>query len=225
MPSGEDFFRFEKMNKAELEKIWSQVPVDYYEKGIVRNLGQRYWHKQKFLVIKKLLADFFPGKILDIGSNGGGLTAKIANLFPKAKTVGIDVYEKSVFHASSLHPNITFLVADGRNLPFKNNHFDLILCLETLEHVVDPNKTLLEIKRCLTKNGRAVISMDSGNLLFRIIWFFWIRFGKGRVWRGSHLTHFNKKILKEIILKNGFLIEREIVSHFGMAVTLQLKKK
>jgi len=212
------------MKRVELEKIWKQVPVDYYEKGVVKNLGQRYWHKQKFLVIKKLLVDFIPKKILDIGSNGGGLTAKIADLFPKAKTTGIDVYEKSVIYASSLYPNITFLVADGQNLPFKTNNFDLILCLETLEHVVDPNKTLSEIKRCLAKNGRAVISMDSGNLLFRIIWFFWIRFGKGRVWNGSHLTHFNRKILKEMILKNGFFVENEVVSHFGMAVTFRLKK-
>jgi len=213
------------MNKIELEKIWRQVPVDYYEKGIARNWGQRYWHGQKFLVIKKLLAGFSPQKILDIGSNGGGMTAKIAGLFPRSKTIGIDVYSKAVAYASARYPNISFLVADGQNMPFENNQFDIIFCLETLEHVSDPAKVLFEIKRCLVKNGRVVISMDSGNLLFRIIWFFWIRFGKGKVWSGSHLTHFNKRLLEKMILENGFLIEREIVSHFGMAVTLMLKKK
>ncbi len=213
------------MNKNGLEKIWRQVPVDYYEKGIAENLGQRYWHGQKFLIIKKLLAGFSPRRILDIGSNGGDLTAKIAGLFPKAKTTGVDVYQSSVSYASSRHPSVSFLVADGQNLPFKRSRFDLIFCLETLEHVEDPGEALSEIKRCLIKDGRAIISMDSGNLLFKIIWFFWTRFGKGKVWNGSHLTHFNKKTLKETILKNGFLIEQEIVSHFGMAVTLQLKEK
>lgn len=212
------------MSKVELEKIWRQVPVDYYEKGIAENLGQRYWHGQKFLVIKKLLVGFSPRKILDIGSNGGGLTAKISGLFPKAKTIGVDVYEKAVFYASARYPDISFLVADGQNLPFENDYFDLIFCLETLEHMANPVRTLQEIRQCLKKNGQVIISMDSGNLLFRIIWFFWTRFGKGKVWRGSHLTHFNKKILKEMILKNGLLIEREVVSHFGMAVTLKLKK-
>lgn len=212
------------MNKIEFEKIWSQVPVDYYEKGIIGNLGQRYWHEQKFLTVKKLLTGFSPQKILDIGSNGGGLTAKIAGLFPKAKTTGVDVYPKVVSYALARHPSVSFLVADGQNLPFKTNQFDLIFCLETLEHVADPARVLSEIKRCLAKDGRAIISMDSGNLPFRIIWFFWTRFGKGKVWRGSHLTHFNKKILKEMIIKNGLLIEREVVSHFGMAVTLRLKK-
>lgn len=212
------------MKGVDLEKIWGKVPVDYYEKGIAGNLGQKYWHHQKLLAIKKIVSGIFPRKILDIGSNGGDLTAKIAKLFPEAKVTGVDVYQKAVLYASHRFPAINFLVADGQKLPFKKAEFDLILCLETLEHVVDPGKTLEEIRRCLSKNGRVVISMDSGILPFRIIWFFWTRFGRGKVWGGSHLTRFNRKLFKGIVLDKGFVIEQEIVSHFGMAVTLKLKK-
>jgi len=213
------------MNKAELEKIWGQVPVDYYERGIANNFGQRLWHDRKFQVIKKLCFGFTPQKILDVGSNSGGMTAKIANLFPKSKVTGVDVYQKAVDFATKHFPMISFLVADGQNLPFKNKEFDLIFCLETLEHVVNPQKTLLEIKRCLNNKGRAVISMDSGSFLFKFLWFFWVKFGAGKVWDGAHLTNFNKKSLKKKILEAGFLIEKEKVSHFGMAITFVLKKK
>lgn len=213
------------MKNSELERIWNKVPVDYYEKGMAGNFGQRCWHNQKFSVIQRLTIGISPREILDIGSNGGNLTAKIAKLFPKAKVTGVDVYDKAISYASSQYSNIKFLVVDGQKLPFVDNKFDLIFCLETLEHVTDPSKTLEEIKRSLSKNGRALISMDSGSLPFRVIWFFWTKFGKGKVWRGSHLTHFNRKLLKEMVLEKGFVIESETVSHFGMAITFKVKKK
>ena len=45
------------------------------------------------------------------------------------------------------------------NLPFKDNSFDLIICNHVLEHVNDYKKALLEIKRSIKPNGKAIISV------------------------------------------------------------------
>jgi len=213
-----------RINRRELKQIWQKVPVDYYEKGIKINIGQRLWYTTKLATIKKISGDLRPLRILDIGSNGGNLTAKIAKFYPKAKIFGIDIYDKAVKYAQKKYPGVHFQTADAQRLPFRNESFDLIFCLETLEHIVSPSKALKEIKKCLKKDGRAIISMDTGNFFFNLIWFFWTRVGRGRVWQDSHLHRFNYQKLKKKIIDEGFLIEKEIISHLGMEVTFRIKK-
>lgn len=213
----------DKFDRKKLEEIWQKVPVDYYEKGIKTNIGQKWWHKHKFLSTESISSDLNPSKILDVGSNGGNLTAQIAKIFPQAECWGIDIYPQAIKYAQKKYPKIHFRVADAQALPFKNSLFDLMFCLETLEHVVSPSKVLKEIKRCLKRGGRAIISMDTGTQLFRMIWFFWTKFGRGKVWQDSHLYGFNYQRLKKMILAEGFLIEREIISHLGMAVTFRVR--
>lgn len=214
-----------KISQKSLRKIWKSVPVDYYDRGIKENLGQRLWHQQKLAAIKKATAGLHPKQILDIGSNSGALTAKIAKIFPRAKMIGLDIHRESVEYAKKKYPHLKFEVADAQKLPFKNKSFDLILCLETIEHLVLPRKALREIKRRLKPNGTVIISMDSGNFLFNFIWFFWTRFGRGKVWHGSHLWRLNRQKLKKMILAEEFKIEKEISSHLGMAVTFRIKTR
>ncbi|MBB6401385.1 SAM-dependent methyltransferase [Methanococcus maripaludis] len=55
------------------------------------------------------------------------------------------------------------ICANIENLPFKNGIFDLILCINVLEHV-DFEKAVFEVKRVLKTNGRAyfiVVNADS----------------------------------------------------------------
>jgi len=49
-------------------------------------------------------------------------------------------------------------VINGEKLPFKNNSFDLILCLETLEHAEKPWVIAKEIERVLSKKGAMIVS-------------------------------------------------------------------
>ena len=42
-----------------------------------------------------------------------------------------------------------FFVTNAKNLPFKNNEFDHVVCSEVLEHIIDDNKAISEIFRTL----------------------------------------------------------------------------
>ncbi|OGD94506.1 hypothetical protein A3F02_02010 [Candidatus Curtissbacteria bacterium RIFCSPHIGHO2_12_FULL_38_9b] len=204
------------VSKKHLEEIWAQVPVNYYDLGIANNPFQKFWHKQKLAQILKLLP-FAPEKVIDIGCSSAVLTAEIAKRLPKSNVIGVDSYKAAIDFARKKYPHMEFFAADAHKLPFKSNTFDLVICTETLEHVIDPFGVLKEIKRLLKRDGKVIISMDSGSLLFRIAWYFWTKF-KGKVWKDAHLHEFNTNILENLIKKSGFRIKIKKISHFGMSV-------
>lgn len=212
-----------RLSKKILKDIWDQVPPDYYDLGIKNNLFQKIWHTHKLDQVLKLLPKNSKN-ILDVGCASGILTAEIAKTFPEGKITGVDCYNKAIAFAQKKYPHINFKVADAHRLPIKDKSFDLVICTETLEHLVDPKKALLEIRRVLKKGGQSIISMDSGNLMFHIIWHFWTK-THGRVWQNAHLHEFNTKVLEDLILESGFRIKKKNYSHLGMAVTFLVSPK
>lgn len=216
-----------KVPLKKLEKIWAQVPADYYDQGMRKNLFQKLWHTKKLNQVIKFLPKDKDKRctILDVGCSSGILTAEIAKIHKKSKITGLDSYKKAIDFASKKYPHITFLVADAHDLPSKNESVDVLICTETLEHVIDPKGVLKEIKRVLKKDGRAIISMDSGSFLFRTIWYFWTK-TKGKVWEDAHLHEFTAKLLEDLIKEAGLKIKRKEMSHMGMAITfLAVPKK
>jgi len=61
-----------------------------------------------------------------------------------------------------------FYVADVKKLPFKENSFDIIFCLDMLEHIKGLNKALLELKRVLRPRGSLLVSIPEENSLYKI---------------------------------------------------------
>lgn len=92
-----------------------------------------------------------PKEILEIGSRQAVNQTDIANLrilFPESNFVGLDMQKG---------PGVD-VVASAEKLPFKDKSFDLIFCLETLEHTERPAVICTEIERVLKTNGVAIIS-------------------------------------------------------------------
>ena len=54
-------------------------------------------------------------------------------------------------------PNVDF-VCDAHDLPFADNSFDLVLLIEVLEHLENPQKALDEIYRVLRSDGNLILS-------------------------------------------------------------------
>ena len=73
---------------------------------------------------------------------------------PKARIIGIDLNLEKVL---KLRLSNT-LVADAGRLPFKNNSFDCILCLELLEHLHYCIPTFTEFWRVLRPDGSLVVT-------------------------------------------------------------------
>ena len=92
-----------------------------------------------------------PGRVLEIGSRQEKNQKEMANLrklFPKAEYVGVDMRSG---------PGVDKVI-NGEKLPFKDNSFNVVLCLETLEHAEKPWLISKEIERVVSNKGTMIIS-------------------------------------------------------------------
>jgi malonyl-CoA O-methyltransferase len=90
-----------------------------------------------------------PKRVLEIGSGSGDGTAVLAETFPDAEIVGVDLSEQMVQAARRAHPGSRFEVADAAALPFEDDSFDLVaqlnvpLYAKELRRVVGPGGHIL----------------------------------------------------------------------------------
>lgn len=56
----------------------------------------------------------------------------------------------------NLHP----VGAVGESLPFKDASFDTVLCLNVLDHTIEPGRVLDEIRRVLPRSGRLLFCIN-----------------------------------------------------------------
>jgi SAM-dependent methyltransferase len=89
-------------------------------------------------------------RVLDVGCG----TQPYRSLFGRHPYIGIDV-EASGRTAEHKKPDVFF---DGLNIPFEANEFGLVLCIEVLEHAIEPAHLLAEMFRVLRPGGQLVLT-------------------------------------------------------------------
>lgn len=210
------------MNKKDSK---TKASPDYYDQGIKQNLGQRWWHLRRFAVVREVLSELdLKTEVLDIGCHGGRFTQEMASFLPEVKMAGIDPDQEAIAYARKRLPDFSFKEAFVENLPFRDESFDLVTCLEVLEHVSDPQKAVSEMRRCLKKDGCLVVMVPTESLLFQAVWFLWTK-NKGKIWQEAHLHQFRDERLENLLAENGFEVEKSQKSHWGMIKTVKARKK
>lgn len=199
--------------KKTLVEIHEDVPAEHYDHGISRNLFQKYWHLRRFKEVSRVITPI-EGSALDIGCHGGTFTGKILSKIGTRQIYGIDISPAAIKKIAKRFPFGHFKVASAEDLPFPNDFFKAIFCLEVLEHVDHPEKVISEIKRVLKKNGYVVLLVPSESLLFKFVWFLWTLYYP--LWRHAHVQSFHRQNLEEILLKNNFKISQVKTFHLGM---------
>ena len=122
--------------------------------------------------------DLFPlneKNILDVGCGGGILAESMARL--GGNVTGIDQSEIAIkiakLHAKENNLNIDYKLLNIEDFLKKNSKkFDVITCLEMIEHVPDPASIITSCAKKLKKNGRLYVSTINRNLkafLFAIV--------------------------------------------------------
>jgi SAM-dependent methyltransferase len=104
-----------------------------------------------------------PRRVLDYGCGEGRYLDVVGERFPHADLVGCDVSTVALEHARTLRPRAEYVeLRDGR-APLPDGSFDLIVCVEVLEHVADVELTTRELGRLLRPGGRLVLTTPCAN--------------------------------------------------------------
>jgi SAM-dependent methyltransferase len=81
-------------------------------------------------------------RVLDVGGGNGAIELAFSGQ-PSSYVVSVD----ALWNSTAAALGVRRVVADGAALPFRSDAFDLVLCLETIEHVPDPRSVAREIGR------------------------------------------------------------------------------
>ena len=115
--------------------------------------------------------------VLDIGVGAGRFSIPTAE--KDAEVIALDIYPKTVHLTKEivtkrhLNNKISFLIVDAEKLPFKDEVFDIIICMQTFMHLPNPQIASLEMWRTLKKGKFAIVqtnnkfSLGNVNLYFR----------------------------------------------------------
>jgi SAM-dependent methyltransferase len=109
-------------------------------------------------------------RVLEVGCGGGNVLERVAG-----RRVGIDLSPFILGKARRrLGPSALLARGDAMALPFADGVFDRVFCSEVLEHVLEPEAVVREMRRVLAPGGHAVVSVPNEALINRV---------KGLVWK------------------------------------------
>jgi len=146
---------------------------------LVRALVDRY-----FQALSGIVEPLAPVSVLDAGCGEGEALVRLAPLLPEV-VLGVDIDPSCIAFAQRRLPRASFEVGSVAALDQEDSSFDLVLCVEVIEHLPDPEAALAELAR-----------VSRRDLVVSVPWEPWFRLGslmRGRYLRtlGNHPEHVN----------------------------------
>lgn len=145
------------------------------------------------------------GKLLDVGCAQGALLAacETSNFEPFGVEPSKYTYEES----KKLAPHSTIYNCTLLEAQFPDKMFDVVTIINTLEHLLQPKETLIEIYRILKPGGLIVVETPNvDHRIPRILGRRWIQF-----LIPDHVVFFSKDLLTAILEDIGFEVRE---SHY-----------
>src|SRR5438046_295150 len=90
-------------------------------------------------------------RLLDVGCGDGILGHFVSDRVEKL--YGVDIDTRELAKAKKNKFTTALVNIDTQKLPFRRDFFNVVTCLDVLEHVKDPAVLLSEICRVLKKDG------------------------------------------------------------------------
>jgi len=165
-------------------------------KGINKFLNSFGLHKRASIILKKKKT----GRLLDIGCGSGAFINYLANK-SQIDVIGTEINHEYV-NELTIKKGLDVRLGNLNEIGFSKDEFDIITMWDVIEHVIDPNKILIDVRKVLKSNGFLVIRVPNGDSLdFKLF---------GKYWAGldapRHYYVFTEESLQRLLKSNGFII-------------------
>ena len=143
--------RVNKIDKAEAAIKAKKWGFDYWDGSRDVNYGGYNYDGRWEPIAKKMIRHYNlnnHSKILDVGCGKGFLLYEFKKALPKCQIQGLDISKYAIDNSKEeIKKNL--VVGNATKLPFENNHFDLVISLNTLHNLYcyELNDALAEIER------------------------------------------------------------------------------
>jgi len=185
-----------------LDKLYSKKYFSKYrDKDITRIEPNRYKHDYMLEVIEKYVGI---GNLLEVGAAFGDflLRAKSRGW----EVMGVERSECGCTHMSK--DNLSVFRGDLLSAGLGSSTFDAVVCDNTIEHLLDPKRFVIEACRILRDGGVLFIrtpDIGSPDAIFNN---FASRFQGGKLWSEirppEHLFYFSKRTLSRLLQSTNF---------------------
>lgn len=194
------------MNNIQLDKNQKfNIPLkkivpEYYSKNPV----VKWLFKKRMYIVLKYLEIIKTDTLIDMGCGDGSLLQLINERGIKIRAMwGIDLNQKVVQLESQIK-NCNFRVQNILKTDFQNCTFDVVICLDILEHMKDIKMAIIEIKRILKDNSHLIISSPVESTLYKLLRFIIKGSYSQATGPGAGKHYYNARQLNKIILQMGF---------------------
>ena len=125
-----------------------------------RRLWQERYQADRLRQLRDFCGPLTGQRVLDLGCGMGGLVVALRQA--GARAVGLEPNRAygaiCQLRAARYGLALPFVTATGEGLPFPDRSFDLVVCLDVLEHAESLELTLAEIARVLVPGGQAIVT-------------------------------------------------------------------
>jgi ubiquinone/menaquinone biosynthesis C-methylase UbiE len=166
----------------------NQHPMEFFDKfETPEAYGLHLMHSAAYEEAARLAPT---GRVLDLGCNNGYGSYKLSQ--HGHEVIGVDVSADALADAKRRFsaPNLEFRQVSGQELPFESGSFDLITSFQVIEHIVEMDPYLNEIRRVLKPGGIVAFTTPNAN----------IRLDPGmKPWNRFHVQEFTARQLETLL--------------------------
>jgi 2-polyprenyl-3-methyl-5-hydroxy-6-metoxy-1,4-benzoquinol methylase len=177
--------------------------------GNLYSSKDEHYFNSKRIEIEKLLPTN-RAKVLEIGCGSGATLSWLKQEKGSKWVAGVELTENASARARD---QLDFFITgdiEKIKLPFDNASLDLILCLDVLEHLVDPWLTIKNLNELLKPGGTMIVSlpnvMHRSAMLPLLLNDRWDYVASGILDR-THLRFFTKKTAVEMLENSGLQVD------------------
>ena len=164
-----------------------------------------------------------PGhRLLDVGCGDGTFSGLVSKRFQEVH--GVDFSEVALARAAALGVITRQADLDKQGLPYPDESFDHVVCLDVIEHVIDPVHLLSECRRVLARRGFLLLTtINMRYLKFVLSLAVRGRFprtsGDLTLYDGGHIHYFTGRDLVELMRAQAL----DVVQRRGVIGTMKLR--